>query len=85
MARQKDHFLRHVPGSPIPQHSMVSFNGLDYHPPDPAIDLELDIESADGRRVLLETSDGAQRVDRKERRRVSRSMGSSAPTTSSGT
>ena len=62
---QKDHFFRHDPDSPIPEHLRASFNGLDYYPPDPTLDLELDIEPADGNRVLLETSDGAQRRYRK--------------------
>lgn len=62
---QKDQFFRQDPDSPIPEHLRASFSGLEYYPPDPTLDLELDIEPADGSRVLLETSDGAQRQYRK--------------------
>ena len=60
--RQKDHFFRHDPHSPIPEHLRASFEGLDYYPPQPALDLELEVEPADGSEVRLQTSDGAQQV-----------------------
>lgn len=58
--KQKDSFFGSSPDSPISNRR--TFSGLRYYDEDPALVFEVEVQPADGSEVLVQTSDGQERV-----------------------
>lgn len=58
----KDEFLRRGPQSPLPPELQRDFGGLAYFEPDPSMVFTLMPEADDGAELIIDTSDGQQRV-----------------------
>jgi len=58
---RRDHFFAHDPGTPIGPEQLARFDGLDYYPENPALVLEVALETTGpgiGERIDLATADG---------------------------
>jgi uncharacterized protein (DUF1684 family) len=57
--REKDHFFKHHPQSPLTPEQQEAFNTLNYYDPNPDLELTVTIEPiADGKFVALQTTTG---------------------------
>jgi uncharacterized protein (DUF1684 family) len=58
---RRDHFFAHDPGTPLEPEHLARFSGLDYYPENPALALELPLDTSGpgiGERIELATADG---------------------------
>jgi uncharacterized protein (DUF1684 family) len=68
LRQHKDHMFRDDPHSPVPPEERARFAGLRYFPPNPHLQLELEVETADGSTLEIPTSDGSTRRFRRSGR-----------------
>ena len=66
--KAKDEFFATSDHAPLDHHHQAEFSGLDYYDPDPGLVFTLPVEPADGEEITVQTSDGQQRVYRRDAR-----------------
>lgn len=66
--KNKDEFFATSHHAPLDNHYQETFEGLAYFDPDPVMVFTLPVEPADGENIKVQTSDGQERVYRREAR-----------------
>jgi hypothetical protein len=77
--KDKDDFFATSHHAPLDNHHQENFEGLVYFDPDPSMVFTLAVEPADGENIKVQTSDGQERIYRREAR-VSFEVGDEAVT-----